>query len=410
MTSLAGRLAAGRAAIFAVCAMYGQAVAAIPAVSASSATAPDNTAPTIEQPVKPQLDADDLVTALQNRYISLFEKYHNAVVRINVVTPGESPESGARVIIWTGFFIDRNGDILTTHADKLQNSTVVYIVDGDGAQYGADVVASDPVTNVALLHANNVPKNFTYLDRGADTELPPIGSMMLAITSKQGQSPGPSAGMVQGYNVNFADVHLPTLHLRVNIPDDGGEGGAPVLDLQGKLAGMMIASLPDSRSCLVLPARAALRVSEDLKASGKVAYGLFGFDSGAKVGADNHIDVVITNVYYDGPARAAGLQVGDVLKSIGDTPINSDMDLRQVSFFSRPGQDLPVVVQRGLDTMHLTLHVGERQLAATPTATDTTAKPAVPQETPPAPVPPTTDPLPTQAMGNPPPVIAPGGK
>lgn len=406
MTRLSGRLAAGMAAIM-VGGLWGTPVnAAINSPPVSVPSPATDTAPTAEKPVL--YGADDLLSLLQQRYVGLFDKFHTAVVRVNVV-PAVSPDTPPQVIVWTGFFISRNGDILTTNADKLQNKAVVYITDGDGIVYRADVLGTDLVTNLALLHVQVAPKKFTVLDLAENSESPPIGSLLLAITSKQGQTPGPSAGMVQQYNVNFADVHLPTLHLRVNIPDDSGETGAPVLDLQGRLVGIMVWGLPESRSSLVLPARAALRVRDDLLTHGKVAYGQLGFEIEQKSDPQTGVVVVIKSVTYDShsPALAAGLKVGDVLKSVGTTPINSDLDLRQAWFFSRPGQDLPIVVQRGDVTLPLTLHVGEMPVPPPPkTADDKT-----PSSSPPAAT--NTSPLassPEPDYGQPPPVIIPKGK
>jgi len=182
---------------------------------------------------------------------------------------------------------------------------------------------------------------------------------LFAVTSKEGQLPGPSVGLLQGYNVNFGDVQLATLHLRTNIPDDGGEGGSPVLDLQGRLVGIMIWSLKDSRSSLVLPARAALRVRDDLLARGNVAYGRLGFASEQKSDAEAGVRVLVTGVDYGGPALDAGLKAGDVVRSLGGIAVNNEDDLRQAKFFLRPGQDVALGVRRGSDDLALTLHVGE---------------------------------------------------
>lgn len=374
MTRLAGRQAAARAALFAVCACWGQTAAL--AAAAPPAEPPD-TAPTVEKPAL--TTADDLLQVLQQRYLTLFDKNHSAVVRVNIV-PSSPASDTPQIIVLTGFFISRNGDILTTHAKDLQNNALVY-VDFEGVRYRADVVGTDPVTSLALLHLSPTPKNFAVLDLADSPQPPPIGTMLMAITSKQGQTPGPSTGMVQGYNVNFADVRLPTLHLRVNIPDEGAEGGSPVLDLQGRLVGIMLGGLPDSHWSFVLPTHAAQRVRDDLQTHGKVVYGQFGFEIKQESDQQTGVSVVISSVDYDphSPALAAGLKVGDVLKSIGNTTINSDMDLRQAWFFSRPGEDLPVTVLRDGQPLNMTLHTGEMQVAPSPTqAAEPKPAPALP--------------------------------
>jgi len=300
----------------------------------------------------------DLLDLLQSRYVTLAEKGSSAVVRVNAAVRVNPGDAAPTPYVWTGFFIGRNGDIITNNASHLQNAMRVW-VDYNGVIYPADVVGTDPVTDIGLLHLATLPKKFAVLDLNEVSELPPVGTLLLAVTSKLGQSPGPSPGMIEGYNSNVGEYPLPTLHLRVNIPDDGGEGGSPVLDLHGRLIGMMIASLRDSRSSLVLPARAVMRVRDELLTGGHVRYGQFGFD----VDPNNAPRLVIKSVDYGGPALAAGLKAGDELRSVGGVTLQSNDDLRQAWFFSHPGQDLALVVQRDNAAVQLILHVGEMPVA-----------------------------------------------
>ena len=325
---------------------------------------------------------DDILDLLQNRYLAVAEKGRSAVVRVNAAVRGNTADAAPTPYVWTGFFIGRNGDIITNNASHLQNAMRVW-VDYNGVIYSADVVGTDPVTDIGLLHLATLPKDFGVLDLTEVPELPPIGTMLLAVTSKLGQSPGPSPGMVEGYNANIGEYALPTLHLRVNIPDDGGEGGSPVLDLHGRLIGMMIASLRDIRSSLVLPARAVLRVRDELLTGGHVRYGQFGFDVEAKASSENAPRLIIKSVDYGGPALAAGLKAGDELRSVGGVLLQSNDDLRQAWFFSHPGQDLVLVVQRDNADVQLILHVGEMPLAtavANSVAVDPTNDPSTTPE------------------------------
>jgi len=342
------------AAIFCAHPAFGQTARPVDAASAPIAEA------------SPQVSTSgpgDILTLLQNRYTGLFEKISPAVVRVNAAIPGPTPDAPPTAFVWTGFFITRNGDILTSNAHHLANATQIWVQCG-GVGYPAEVKGLDLVTDVALLHATTLPKNFAVLDLADNPQSPAIGTMLLAVTCKEGQMPGPSTGLLQGYNVNVGDMALPTLHLRTNIPDDGGEGGSPVVDLQGRLVGMMIASLKDSRSSLVLPSHAALRVRDDLLTNGKVAYGRLGFSGEQKSDTTSGVSVHVTSVDYGGPALVAGLKSGDEVRSLGGVAINNEEDLRQATFYLRPGQEVVLGVNRGGQDIQLTLHVGEMQMAA----------------------------------------------
>jgi len=354
MMILTRRMAAAVVAFFWAGAAFGQAtrleVSASPMVTDSARSPSDN----------PAAQPDDFVLQLQKRYYSLFQKASPAVVQVNAAV---SAAAGDTPYIWTGFFISKNGDILTTHADLLQaaeQTTKRVWVQYNRIGYPAEIKGYDLVSNLAVLHVTTpLPKDFAVLDLADSPDVPAIGAMLFAVTSKEGQLPGPSMGLLQGYNVNFGEVQLATLHLRTNIPDDGGEGGSPVLDLQGRLVGIMIWSLKDSRSSLILPARAALRVRDDLLTRGKVAYGRLGFASEQRSDAESGVRVMVTSVDYGGPALDAGLKAGDVVRSLGTMAINNEDDLRQAKFYLRPGQDVALSVRRGNEDIPLTLHIGE---------------------------------------------------
>ncbi len=356
----AGILTAGLAAILCTGAAFGQSPQPADVASAPPVIAPATATPA--SATANDFKSGDILDALQDRYTSLFEKISPAVVSVNAAIPGPTTETPPTAYVWSGFFITRSGDILTTNAHYLQNATRVWVISGN-VGFTAEVKGLDLVTDVALLHADSLPKNFAVLDLADHPDLPQKATMLMSVTCKQGQDPGPSTGLVQGYNVNVGNRELPTLYLRTNIPDDGGEGGSPVVDLQGRLVGMMIASLTESRSSLVLPSRAALRVRDDLLTNGKVAYGQLGFHGEQRSDTASGVNIFVTSVDYGGPALDAGLKTGDEVRTLNGAPINNETDLRQAAFYLRPDQDVSLGVHRDGQDLQLTLHVGEMPLA-----------------------------------------------
>ncbi|MGA2052587.1 MAG: S1C family serine protease [Opitutales bacterium] len=349
--SPAGRPAAGRAAQgstwawrASLLAMAGCLMMAPRGLRAQASPAPGNTTVT----------TGDFM-ALQQRYIELLGQAQPAVVKIDILC------SDGITYLSTGFFISREGYVMTANAHLLQDAVRV-VVEQNGVPYIADVMGVDLVTNIALLRTPKPPANFGVLNLTDSPDAPPVGSMLLAVTCKRGDEPGPSPGILQGYNIKYGEQNLHALYLRTNIPDDGAESGSPVFDLEGRLAGMMVVTLPETRSSLVLPARALMRVREDLLNHGRVLYGRFGFSGKQLVTAETGSEVLIDDVEFGGPAATAGLRVGDLLVSIGGTPIHSDQDMVQLTFFAQPGQYLNVRVYRDGRQIELPLQVGEMKL------------------------------------------------
>jgi S1-C subfamily serine protease len=298
--------------------------------------------------------------ALQQRYIELFNQTRPAVVKIKILA------SDGITYLSTGFFVSKEGYIVTANAHLLSEAVRV-VFEHDGVPYIADVVGVDLVTNVALLHAPKLPADFGVLDLPGDAELPPIGTMLLAVTCKHGDDAGPSPGILQGYDVKHDEQSLHALFLRTNIPDDGAESGSPVFDLEGRLVGLMVVTLPEMRSIsLLLPTRALLRVREDLLNHGHVLYGHFGFSGTQIVTAEAGSQVLVDDVEYGGPAATAGLKVGDLLLAMDGVPIHADADLIQATFFAHPGEYVTMKVRREGNELSLPLLVGEMKMEAAP--------------------------------------------
>lgn len=302
--------------------------------------------------------------ALQNRVVDIYRDHEKAVVKVHAAFNNRSSEGKTVVFIGTGFYISKEGHILT-------NTNVTYgaeriWVESEGIHYAAELIGSDPLTNVSIIKVFELPKDFAFL-RFTDTpEIPPVGSFLVALSCELGQDPGPSLGMVTGWNTNYGERFLPTIYLRSDIPSDGGEGGAPVFDLNGSLVGMLIVALPELRSSFILPARAIQRIRDDILFSGKVTFAFFGFEAIQRSDLDNGPWVEIERVEDGSPAAEAGIQTGDHILRMGDFPIKTSADLRVASFFQRPEQFVTLELKRGEEMLDVSVKPGERE--APPTA------------------------------------------
>jgi len=301
---------------------------------------------------------------LQKRIIGIHRDNRKAVV---TVFAAHSPDEGAgrpALFIGTGFYISRDGHILT-NTNTIFGADRVW-VERDGVGYLAEVIGSDPLTNVAIIKSLAIPDDFQYLRFSEKPRPPEVGSFVVALTSEHGMAPGPSMGLVNGWNTRYGDRVLPTVYLRSDIPFDGGEGGSPVFDINGSLIGMVIVSLPETRSSFILPARAVQRIRDDILFSGKVTFAHFGFNTLQKPDIERGAHIEIEGVEPGGPAERGGVKSGDILKKVGDFDISADQDLRTAFFYTRPNELVNVVVDRSGEEIELPIKVGVRQ--APPTA------------------------------------------
>lgn len=316
-------------------------------------------------------NSDALALALQTRISDIYAQNRDAVVTVFAAHDPADSEGRASHFVGTGFFISADGIILT-NTNVIHGADRIWI-ERDGVGYLAEAVGSDPLTNVAIIKVRALPKAFQYLRFTEEPSPPDVGSLVVALTSELGMPPGPSMGLINGWNTRYGERVLPTVYLRSDIPLDGGEGGSPVFDINGSLIGMTIVALPEIRSSFILPARAIERIRDDILFSGKVRYAHFGFTTLEVPDRENGRYVIIEELETDGPAALAGIQQGDVLKQVGKAAINSDDDLRAAFFFARPQERINVTVQRGEETLKLPVKVGTRRTP--PTAIPVVRKP-----------------------------------
>lgn len=297
--------------------------------------------------------------ALQRRMVEVFEENKDAVVRVKGAFE-EINERGERDVILkigTGFFISREGHILA-NATRTEGANRIW-VEHRGIDYAAEFIGSDSVNNIALLRLVALPESFSVIRMGESAELPQVGSMAIAISYYLDFEAAPSLGIVQNHARRYGNSIFPTTFLRISISNDLGEGGSPILDLNGRLIGMMIAALPDIRSSFTLPTRAVSRIRDDLLFEGEVKYSWIGIEVKPEVDWETGY-VVVNNVMEDTPAARAGIRKGDVLKRLGEFPINRVEDYPNASFFTRPGQFVTVEILRHGEKLNFNFRVERR--------------------------------------------------
>lgn len=309
-----------------------------------------------------QAGADAHFSSLQRRMSEVFRENSSGVVRIKAAgKEGVAPE-GASLRVGTGFIISRSGHILT-------NSSIAYGAERLWAEhqdipYLLEEVGHDPSTNVSLLKFITPPPEFTIipLDNGGST--PAITSFVLGVTMPLEFDPSPSWGIITGRESYFGNRFFPAVYLRTTIPAAPGAGGSPVFDLQGQFVGMVVASVPDIYSSYVLPARALIRVRDELLFSGRVSHAFLGIEINEETGVEFGRRVTVTDVLEEGPAALAGIKAGDILIEFAERRIERFHDFVDAVFFVRPGQEVSVVLWRGGEKITTSMKVQSREALA----------------------------------------------
>ena len=156
----------------------------------------------------------------------------------------------------------------------------------------------------------------------------------------------PSFGLVGGFDRNIPGRYFATTHLRANVPVQRGEGGAPLLNMNGEVVGILISSLDQGSASFALPIEAAEKVRRDFIRYGCVRPAWLGLQM--EVAQPIHGSTAqVQNLLTDGAAEKAGIKVGDVFLRIAQSKITCPEDMVDATFFLTAQDTVPVVVARG---------------------------------------------------------------
>ena len=293
--------------------------------------------------------------ALQERLLEVYEQNKGAIIRVKAAYAGEEIEGKQQVLlrVGTGFFISKEGHVLVS-ASRAAGASRVWI-EHQGKPYATESVGHDRLTNVSVLRVLELPEEFSIIKLDAAQVSPPVGSIAIAITSPLDFEPTPVMGLFTGIERKLGNKVFPTSYIRTSIPVDGGQGGCPILDLNGRFIGMSVASIAELNGSFSLPVDALVRVRDDLIFSGHIIHGWMGFEVTTKLHADDSNGVYISKVVTDAPAAVAGLKKGDQLASIAGRSIEDVFDVPGAFFFTRANQFTTVEVYRGKELLKLSV-------------------------------------------------------
>lgn len=278
--------------------------------------------------------------------------------------------SGSGVIISDDGYIVTNNHVVAG-ADK------VTVIMSDRKSYTGKVIAADPSYDLAVvkIDAKNLP--FMLYGNSNDTK---IGQWVLAIGYPLYLDATVTAGIISaksralGLNRDKTGGTAMAVEsfLQTDAAVNPGNSGGALINTSGQLIGInsAIASPTGYYSgySYAIPVDIVKKVVNDLIKYGSVQRGFLGamFVDASLLNDEqkqrNNVPlsvdgIYITNLVPDGAAKAAGIQVGDVIKKINNVPINSSSELQEELSGFRPGDKITVTINRnGVEkTMNVTL-------------------------------------------------------
>jgi serine protease Do len=272
--------------------------------------------------------------------------------------PGPGPQQrpgprGDRQVprgLGSGFVISADGYVMTNH-HVVDGSEQITVTMADKREFSAKLIGSDQRTDVALLkiEATGLPAV-----KIGDPNRLRVGEWVIAIGSPFGLESTVTAGIVSA-KARETGEFLPFIQTDVAV--NPGNSGGPLINMRGEVIGINSQIFTPSGAfagiSFAIPIDEAIRVQEQLRASGRVIRGRIGVTIGAvsrevaeAIGLAKPQGALVTNVDPDGPAAKAGVEAGDVVLRFDGRPIESQSDLPRIVGGTKPGAKVSMSVWR----------------------------------------------------------------
>lgn len=254
----------------------------------------------------------------------------------------------------SGVIVQSEGVILT-NAHVVGMSRTVRVGLADGRRVDGRVVGRDPSLDVAVVRID-VP-NLPVAPIG-DSDRLEVGQTAIAIGNPLGLERTVTTGVVSAVNRSPRGISLDGL-IQTDAAISPGNSGGPLLDSRGQVIGINTAVLraPGAQGLgFAVPIKLAQNVAEQILSTGRVVRSYLGVeyrDVEPEMAEQFRLAVregiVVAAVDPEAPAARAGIERGDIITRIDDTPIKQGGDLRRVLRDRRPGDTVRVTVVRAGD-------------------------------------------------------------
>ena len=252
--------------------------------------------------------------------------------------------------VGSGFILSSDGYIMT-NAHVVEDADEVIVTLTDKRELKAKIIGTDKRSDVAVvkIEATGLPAV-----KIGDVGRLKVGEWVMAIGSPFGLDNTVTAGIVSAKQRDTGD-YLPFIQTDVAI--NPGNSGGPLINMRGEVVG--INSQIYSRSggsmgiSFSIPMDEAFRVSEQLRASGKVTRGRIGVqidqvtkEVAESIGLGQPMGALVRGVEKGAPADKGGVEAGDIITKFEGKTVEKTSDLPRMVGATKPGTSSTVTVFR----------------------------------------------------------------
>jgi len=268
----------------------------------------------------------------------------------------------------SGVIVDGiQGYIITNH-HVIEKAKEIKVFLKDGGEYLAELIGSDPGTDIAVLKIN-LSRTISQMPLG-DSSLLRVGDFALAIGAPFGLSQTVTSGIISALGRPQMSSDGYGDFIQTDAAINPGNSGGALVDLRGQLIGINSAIYTRSGGNIgigfAIPVNTVKNIMHQIIEFGSVKRGLLGViisdinkDIAEQLGLEVEKGALIQEVSPNSAAEEAGLLVGDVITKINGEKTETSNDLRNAIGLKRSGESVELIILRDNKEMTVSATLGE---------------------------------------------------
>ena len=303
---------------------------------------------------------EELLDAYSRAVIGVVEKVGPAVVSIGTKRQMRSRGFGGEGA-GSGLIIAPDGYVLTNN-HVVEDAVELEVGLTDGNTYKAEIVGTDPETDLAVVRAgaNGLPA----AELG-DSKALRAGQLVIAIGNPFGFQSTVSTGVISalGRALRSKTGRLIENVIQTSVPLNPGNSGGPLVDSRGRVIGINTAMINMAQGIsFAVPANTAKWVVSEIITKGRVRRAYLGLSAQVRPIARRAqrfyelpmaTVVEVISVAPNGPAHRAGLLESDILIALNGQNVSTVDDLHRLSAITLPGSDATLTILRDQERREL---------------------------------------------------------
>jgi serine protease Do len=292
--------------------------------------------------------------------------------------PAPHPRERRSNSLGSGFVIDASGIIITNN-HVIADANEVTVIFTDGQKLKAEVIGKDAKVDVAVLKVKpDKPLKFVKF---GDSEKMRVGDWVMAVGNPFGLGGSVTSGIISARNRNIESGPYDSF-FQIDAAINKGNSGGPLFNMDGEVIGINTAILSPSGGWSGIgfanPSASVVPVIDQLREFGETRRGWLGVriqnvdeSIAESLNLGKVRGALVAGVDEKGPAKAAGIQSGDVIVKFDGVDIKESRELPRLVATAPVGKDVAItVIRQGKEvTSHVKLgrlEDSEKKVAAEP--------------------------------------------